>query len=78
MVGYWLGKEFWGKGIATAALSQLLEICDERPVYAYVATRNIASIRVLEKCGFSVYGNANTVEDDTLEVIDEFIMKLDV
>jgi RimJ/RimL family protein N-acetyltransferase len=78
MVGYWLGREFWGKGIATSALSQFLEIFDERPVFANVASRNIASIRVLKKCGFSVCGNAKTVEDDAVEVIDEFILKLDV
>jgi RimJ/RimL family protein N-acetyltransferase len=77
MVVYWLGREFWGKGIATLALSQFLKLVGERPVFAYVATHNIASIRVLEKCGFSVCGNAQTLGDDSLEEIDEFIMKLD-
>ena len=33
-VGYWLGKEFWGQGIATAALSELLEVNGVRPLYA--------------------------------------------
>jgi RimJ/RimL family protein N-acetyltransferase len=76
-VGYWFGRDFWSKGIATSTLSQFLKLVDERPVHAYVATRNIASIRVLEKCGFSVCGSAQTLEDDTFEVVDEFIMKLD-
>lgn len=54
-VGYWLGKEFWGKGIATQALAQLLNTITTRPLYAFVAKRNLASRRVLEKCGFTQY-----------------------
>ena len=53
-VGYWLGKEFWGKGIASQALTQLLSLIKTRPLYAHVAKHNIASKRVLEKCGFNV------------------------
>jgi RimJ/RimL family protein N-acetyltransferase len=52
LVGYWLGKEFWGQGLATQALRELIDELDTRPLYAYVAETNIASIRVLEKCGF--------------------------
>jgi RimJ/RimL family protein N-acetyltransferase len=52
LVGYWLGKEFWGKGLATQALAELIDELGTRPLYAYVAKTNIASIRVLEKCGF--------------------------
>jgi RimJ/RimL family protein N-acetyltransferase len=53
-VGYWLGREFWGKGIATQALALFLEQVTTRPLYAYVAKHNLASIRVLEKCGFTI------------------------
>ena len=52
LVGYWLGKEFWGKGLATRALGEQIDDLDTRPLYAYVAKTNVASIRVLEKCGF--------------------------
>jgi RimJ/RimL family protein N-acetyltransferase len=52
LVGYWLGREFWGKGLATKALAELVDELDRRPLYAYVAKTNIGSIRVLEKCGF--------------------------
>jgi RimJ/RimL family protein N-acetyltransferase len=52
LVGYWLGKEFWDKGLATKALAEVIAELDTRPLYAYVAETNIASIRVLEKCGF--------------------------
>jgi len=65
-VGYWLGKEYWGKGIATRALAEFLEQVTTRPLYAHVVKHNIASIRVLEKCGFTRYG-----EDG-----EEFILKL--
>jgi RimJ/RimL family protein N-acetyltransferase len=47
-VGYWLGKEYWGRGIATKALSEFLEQVKQRPLYAYVAKHNIASICVLK------------------------------
>jgi RimJ/RimL family protein N-acetyltransferase len=53
-VGYWLGREYWGKGIATRALAAFLEQVTARPLYAYVAKHNLASIRVLEKCGFTI------------------------
>jgi RimJ/RimL family protein N-acetyltransferase len=56
-VGYWLGKEFWGKGIATRALNQFLQFVTLRPLYAYVAKGNVASQRVLEKCGFTRCGD---------------------
>ena len=61
LVGYWLGKEFWGKGLATKALAELVRELDTRPLYAYVAKTNVGSIRVLEKCGF-----VRSEEDDDL------------
>jgi RimJ/RimL family protein N-acetyltransferase len=48
-IGYWIGRSFWGKGVATAALGQFLQVIDERPHYAWVARHNAASIRVLER-----------------------------
>ena len=35
-VGYWLGKAYWGQGIATQALSQFLDDLRTRPLYARV------------------------------------------
>ena len=52
LVGYWIARAHWGKGIATRALAELLTIVTERPLHASVAKHNIGSIRVLEKCGF--------------------------
>ena len=52
MVGYWLGSEFWGRGIATRALALFVAQIPERPLFAQVFVKNPASMRVLEKCGF--------------------------
>src|SRR5580765_7123286 len=74
-VGYWLGREFWGKGLATRALAELVEELD-CPLYAEVSTANIGSIRVLEKCGFAVI--ERTVEHDEASggEIELLVMKL--
>jgi RimJ/RimL family protein N-acetyltransferase len=53
-VGYWIGRRHWGKGIATMALSAFLGYDTRRPLYAGVSKHNLASIRVLEKCGFTI------------------------
>ena len=53
-VGYWIGREFWGAGVATAALAAFLDLETVRPLYAGVARWNAGSLRVLEKCGFAV------------------------
>ena len=55
-VGYWIGRSYWGQGIATKALSAFLGHVKARPLYAHVAKHNIASLRVLEKCGFTICG----------------------
>lgn len=52
-VGYWLGRQFWGMGIATEALRNFLDILTERPLEAWVAPHNSSSMRVLEKNGFT-------------------------
>ena len=52
-IGYWIGREHWGQGVASAAVVLLLlDLVRERPVFAYVALGNAASVRVLEKAGF--------------------------
>jgi RimJ/RimL family protein N-acetyltransferase len=54
-VGYWLGRQHWGRGLATRALVEFLGRLSERPLYAYAVQHNHASIRVLQKCGFTIY-----------------------
>jgi RimJ/RimL family protein N-acetyltransferase len=55
-VGYWVGRELWGRGVASRALAAFLGLDPTRPLYAGVAPHNAASIRVLQKCGFTVTG----------------------
>jgi len=76
-VGYWIGREFWGKGIATRALSAFLSEETTRPLYAYVASHNVASIRVLEKCGFTISDEQLDPSDEPDDGIDEVILKLE-
>lgn len=52
-VGYWIAKQFWGRGIASSALKSFLEEVKTRPLYAEAANHNLASKRALEKNGFS-------------------------
>jgi len=65
-VGYWLGQDYWGKGIATQALTMFLEHEITRPLYAHVVKHNAGSVRVLQKCGFRLVG----------EAVEEFTLKL--
>ena len=55
-IGYWLGEEYWGKGIMTQAIQQVLKIGFEdlncHRIYASVFDYNDGSRRVLEKAGF--------------------------
>ena len=52
LIGYWIGRDFWGRGVATAALAAFVAEVKERPLHAFVAKHNVGSIRVLEKCEF--------------------------
>lgn len=71
-VAYWLGKTHWGKGIASEAVAQFLTKIETRPVYAHVAKHNVASIRVLQKCGFRrVQGYVSDGENS-----EELVMEL--
>ena len=51
-LGYRIGQKYWGRGIATAALTAFTAEIIERPLYAHVVHWNPGSMRVLEKCGF--------------------------
>ena len=75
-VGYWLGKEYWGKGIASQALTQFLDFIQIRPLYAHVAKHNLASRRVLEKCGFKVVAEDKFFSKIFGEDIEEYVLIL--
>ena len=57
LIAYWFGKEYWGRGVATAAVAEFLAAHEtRRPLHAYVVSTNVGSIHVLEKSGFQAVG----------------------
>jgi RimJ/RimL family protein N-acetyltransferase len=77
-VTYWLGREFWGGGIATQALNRMLHLVVARPVFARAATDNIGSIRVLQKCGFKIIGKNKDFANGRGEETEEYILRFDL
>jgi RimJ/RimL family protein N-acetyltransferase len=75
-VTYWIGKPYWGKGIATAALRALLAQVTTRPIYARVAKDNRASLRVLEKCGFTIIDEDKGFANARGQEIEEWLLQL--
>jgi len=76
-VGYWIGREHWGRGIATDALRLFLKQVPVRPLHAVVAAHNAASIRVLEKCGFTVADRSRGSAGGRGPVVEELVFRLD-
>jgi [ribosomal protein S5]-alanine N-acetyltransferase len=75
-VTYWIDKKFWGKGIATKALKELLKRENRRPVFGRVAFDNFGSQKVLEKCNFVKIGTDKGFANARQAEIEEFIYKL--
>ena len=75
-ITYWIDRKFWGKGIATAALSAFLQIEQSRPIYGRVAFDNFGSQRVLEKCGFVKIGTDKGFANARQTEIEEYIYNL--
>jgi RimJ/RimL family protein N-acetyltransferase len=76
-VTYWISQPHWGKGIATRALQEFLaNINRARPIYARVAKDNLASRRLLEKCGFMAIGESKGFANARGEEIEELLLEL--
>jgi RimJ/RimL family protein N-acetyltransferase len=76
-VTYWIGRAYWNRGIATAALTAFLEVEPCRPLHARIAHDNVGSRRVLEKCGFRVVGSDRGFAQARSGEIDELILRLE-
>lgn len=76
-VGYWLGEQYWGRGIATAALKTLTAYAFKNfnltRVFALPFARNDASIRVLEKAGYTCEGRLRRSAIKDGVVLDQFM-----
>jgi len=75
-VTYWIEKEYWGMGLATQALSKFLSDFRVRPIYGRAARDNVASIRVMEKCGFTISGSSKGFANARGKEIEEVILEL--
>ena len=76
-IGYWLGEEFWNRGIATEAVSAVTQYAFEtlgmERVHAEVFEWNVASMRVLEKAGFVKEGVMVRSAIKDRKVIDQVV-----
>ncbi|MBK8473972.1 MAG: GNAT family N-acetyltransferase [Sphingobacteriales bacterium] len=75
-ITYWIDRKFWGQGIATKALNELLNIETIRPIIGRVAFDNFGSQKVLEKCGFEKVGIDRGFANARQTEIEEYIYKL--
>ena len=66
-----------GQGIATGALEAFLTVDPSRPLHARVAFDNVASRRVLEKCGFRVVATERSFADARSREIEELVLRLE-
>ena len=59
-IGYWLGKKYWGKGIATKAVQLITNFGFKqlklKRIYAHIFSKNKASARLLEKNNYKREG----------------------
>jgi RimJ/RimL family protein N-acetyltransferase len=76
-VTYWIGRSHWGKGIATCALEAFLRVDSSRPLRARIAHDNIASRRVLEKCGFRAIATERGFAEARSREIEEVVLRLE-
>lgn len=76
-VGYWIARDWWGRGVATRALAILLGEVAVRPIHARAARSNGASIRVLERCGFVVTGYEWSEASERWPACEEALLRLD-
>ncbi|WP_415775249.1 GNAT family N-acetyltransferase [Shewanella oncorhynchi] len=74
LIGYWIDREYWGKGIATQTLAQFLPLVSLRPLFAHVAKHNLASQRVLLRHGFVLTDQLIQESEDT-EALLEFVLR---
>jgi RimJ/RimL family protein N-acetyltransferase len=76
-VTYWIGRSYWGKGVATCALEAFLTVDPSRPLHARVAADNVASRRVLVKCGFRVVATDRGFAEARSSKIEELVLRLE-
>lgn len=76
-VTYWVDRSQWGRGIATAALAQLITREPIRPLFARAASANAGSAAVLKKNGFVETGRERSFAAGVGAEVEETIFRLD-
>lgn len=77
-LGYWIGESYWGRGVATEAVKQMLKYTFKAypvlsRIYAKVFEYNIASMKVLERSGFHLESIQERSAIKNNKIIDEHI-----
>lgn len=76
-IGYWIGEPYWGMGVATEAVRQMVEYTfyyfDIIRLYAEVFESNKSSMRVLEKNGFYLEGVRRKAVFKNEKMMDDYI-----
>ena len=76
-LGYWLGREYWGRGVAGAAAKAVTEWAfanwEIDRVWSGVFDWNAASVRVLEKAGFTFEARLRKSAFKDGQTVDELI-----
>ncbi len=76
-VTYWIGRGWWGRGVASRALELLLDLVTVRPLHARAASDNAASLRVLARAGFVPVGREISYAPARRAQIEETILRKD-
>ena len=76
-ITYWLGRDWWGRGVATRAVELLLALVPVRPITARAASDNAGSLAVLRKVGFRPVGKEVAFATARGEEIEETVLRLD-
>ena len=76
-IGFWIGEPYWGNGLMTKAVQWMVDYCFSelslKRIFADVMEYNIASQKVLQKCGFELEGvfRKNIFKNDAF--YDQFV-----
>jgi [ribosomal protein S5]-alanine N-acetyltransferase len=76
-VTYWIRRDYWGRGVASGALAELLAEVKTRPLFGRTADDNLASMRVLEHNGFVRTGSETAFAQARQREVTEIIFRLD-
>ena len=78
-VTYWLGREFWGRGLATQALNRMLHLVVDRPIFRQGSSgQHRVDQSAAENCGFKIIGKNKDFANGRGEDTEEYILRLDL